>query len=622
MSTENMRFAPSTTYPRLTAAILLAGVAAGLAALAGCGSGDDHQNTTPPPPATPAFTSSAAATAAEGVAYTYTPAATVSDGSTIAFSMVSGPTGATLTSGVLSWTPTHAQARNANSFDIRATTSAGGTSDQAFSLSPSGSVNGTAIDTWVSATGDQSVPEDLTQTYIGAAYQTGSAWTNVVGVGNADGTFSIAAIPAGNYWLVLNSGAYWTQASNLDLGQNFLGRPDGVLPSSSTTLTMNLTNLDAWDADDTLEIVNPNIQQDIDFGGNLNRDDEVAQVSWPWTGPLSDASKGDAWYAVQSSVHASGATTWNYLFKATAPGAMTQTSGSTTAFTAAFAPVDEVPAHLNLLGSQFNALASAVGAGAQAHTTSIALDIQPFSAAHGAVGEGEPLLEIQGQVPIVADTDFGTMSYGNPFPDTWTPYFNLDYEFGVNFTATGATNPAQAIGELYTATTTLPIAGAGIAPPLTPPLNLALGGAAFTQAATVNSLTPTLSWQAPSTGTPTNYRLSIYQLTQSAGSTVLTPVIDLYSKTSAVTVPPGVLSASGQYCFAVRAYQVPGVDLTVSPYRGAFPWAHADALSPVLTTSSTATVAFRTGASLSAEPIPAVFAHRMINRAGAGPAHR
>ena len=87
MSTENMRFAPSTTYPRLTAAILLAGVAAGLAALAGCGSGDDHQNTTPPPPATPAFTSSAAATAAEGVAYTYTPAATVSDGSTIAFSM-------------------------------------------------------------------------------------------------------------------------------------------------------------------------------------------------------------------------------------------------------------------------------------------------------------------------------------------------------------------------------------------------------------------------------------------------------------------------------------------------------------------------------------------------------
>ena len=153
-------------------------------------------------------------------------------------------------------------------------------------------------------------------------------------------------------------------------------------------------------------------------------------------------------------------------------------------------------------------------------------------------------------------------------------------------------------------------------------MHLALGGAAFTQAATVNSLTPTLSWQAPSTGTPTNYRLSIYQLTQSAGSTVLTPVIDLYSKTSAVTVPPGVLSASGQYCFAVRAYQVPGVDLTVSPYRGAFPWAHADALSPVLTTSSTATVAFRTGASLSAEPIPAVFAHRMINRAGAGPAHR
>ena len=57
----------------------------------------------------PVFTSTPILTAYAGKAWTYTPAATDSDGDIVSFSLDSGPAGMGLASGVLSWTPTAGQ---------------------------------------------------------------------------------------------------------------------------------------------------------------------------------------------------------------------------------------------------------------------------------------------------------------------------------------------------------------------------------------------------------------------------------------------------------------------------------------------------------------------------------
>src|SRR5947209_10448547 len=82
----------------------------------------------------PAFSSTAPAAASEGVVYTYTLTATDPVSTAITYAVKSGPSGASVNGSSLSWTPTHAQSRVANDFDITATTAAGGTADQKFTV--------------------------------------------------------------------------------------------------------------------------------------------------------------------------------------------------------------------------------------------------------------------------------------------------------------------------------------------------------------------------------------------------------------------------------------------------------------------------------------------------------
>lgn len=90
--------------------------------LIGCSNGGGSHSSTPQ---APTFTSTPVVQAEEGVAYTYTLAATSSDKSAVAFALTSAPMGATLSGNTISWTPTHAESRVANAFTVTATTPAG-----------------------------------------------------------------------------------------------------------------------------------------------------------------------------------------------------------------------------------------------------------------------------------------------------------------------------------------------------------------------------------------------------------------------------------------------------------------------------------------------------------------
>jgi hypothetical protein len=545
----------------------------------------------------PAFTSAAPGSASEGVVYSYSPTAADPAKTAITFSLASSPAGAAISGDTLTWTPTHAQSRGANSFDILATTDAGGTTHQTFTVAPSGTIRGSAIDTYVTATGNVTVPEDLSAAYIGVSFLSGDTWTTVEGVGNSDGTFAVNGVPSGNYWLAIASGGYWTSASDLDLGQDFVGRPDAVQASSGTSLSLSFLALDTWQPGDALDVYNANLSQDFDWSENINPGDTSFAAVWDWAGPLSNAGKGDAWYVTQSHTTEIGSVAWRYDARTTPGIAITAANGTSTNLGGTLGATSQQTIHLAVQASQFAAAANSVSSDATIHSTTIGVYSQPFSSDKGAIGEAEDLLETEDQTPLTQDADFGDVSFGNPFPASWTPFVGLTYEITVPFTATGASTLVQAPAELYLSSTQMPAKDTPLAPVITPVLNMKLNGTALTQKQATATLTPTLTWDPPSTGVPTGYRVTVNQLSVVGSGSAYQPLLDLFTNDHSIVIPDGVLGAGKEYFFTVRAYLAPKVDFTTAPYHAAFPWSHADMLTPVVSTTGATSSARRTGIS-------------------------
>src|SRR5215471_15624433 len=190
--------------------------------LVGCGGGSMNA-----PPPTITFTSTPVTSAEEGVAYSYQLAATSSNSSAVTFSLSSGPSGATLSGNTISWTPTHAESRASNSFTVTATTSAGGSATQSWTLTPNGTVNITAVVTYWTPTGSMNVAPQWIANAIPSALvpQSDGSLQRLQGTANADGSVSIPNVPGGYYWLEIGPNAnYWTSTSDFDDGRDAIGR--------------------------------------------------------------------------------------------------------------------------------------------------------------------------------------------------------------------------------------------------------------------------------------------------------------------------------------------------------------------------------------------------------------
>lgn len=528
----------------------------------------------------PTFTSVAPVVATEGQVYSYTLTATDPIHSAITFSLVTAPAGAQISSNVLTWTPTHVQSRTVNTFQVTATTGAGGSASQEFSVTPCGTVHGTAIDSYTSSSGTVTVSRDLTTMYIAAVALVNGQWATFQANTTSNGSFDIPTVPAGKYFLVMPAGAYWTAASDVDLGQDHLGRSDAVWPQAATLFTADFIGLNPWKDDDYLWFVNPNLDQAFMWSA-ASANDQIAGFTRTWTGPLSQAAQGDQWYVSQVVTKAVGGSEFEYLRKAAPVLSVTQADGSTVNLAGTMANITQGSLALKILGTQFAAQTFSIHSDAQPHSTEIELDAQPFTAAKGAIGP-TLLLKNRDQDPIVTDLDYGTVGYGNPYPSTWTPILNVEYEVNVSYTASGADTPVVAQGEVFVSTVQMPAAGSGVGPVIGPVRNIRLDGLDLTQPQTVGSSMPTITWDVPLLGTPTVYQLTIFQLFNNGGESQYENVLDIYTSDRFLNLPNGTLATGSEYFFAIRAYYLPGVNLTTSPYRRALPMAYADALTEIV----------------------------------------
>jgi hypothetical protein len=183
----------------------------------------------------------------------------------------------------------------------------------------------------------------------------------------------------------------------------------------------------------------------------------------------------------------------------------------------------------------------------------------------------------------VASVDFGTLTFGDPFPTGWKRMMRVQAVFQVPFTYAGITTNRGAtmtrIASYATANTT--IIDAILSPPTSPKFD-----DLDAHTATTVSLVPKLSWSAPTLGTPTDYEVQVYEVTVvNLSSLKFSSVLKLTTKQTTVRIPVGVLLGQRQYVFSITARMRQGIDIYTTPLQNGETSATAETLTALVTTN-------------------------------------
>jgi len=612
--------------------LVLGLVAAGLFAfLTACGS------SSAPKSSAPAFTSTPPTAAAQDQPYSYTLVASDPAGSAITFALTSAPVGATLSGSAISWTPTAEQARQNNGFSVTATSAAGGSATQSWAVAPTGTVNGSLLIMHWSADGSVGIEANPVQspifTWAALVPQTDGSLTVLPGTGYPDATFAIPSVPAGYYWLQFQPGAVvWTNASNMDYGADAMGHIQ--LPGTVQVFGCNITGLDPFDPiNDELILYSVNAQ-----AFELGLEDENPGDPPPAPFPAAGSTVCDAAptfpFSIEGIIGISpnlGDVATTEQFEAAPPNTLAAPF-SNNVFTVGPAfnqaldiegnyfppfPTLIVPGALsqtqpqsqdfNITFSSWENAFNASGPAPAAIPVGLAIELNAQQQA-AAIARPNPMwsgdspnlaVAISGTWPQDGsgnntwppDGDVGTLSYNDPFTTGMTANFTTVYEITAaavySIPLPGSVTPLQPV---LTDTLWTPTPPTGFTPGVQPVGNPQINGASLFTAATLPSVSPTLSWTAPTAPAPVIYTINICAPVQSTdcrnpGDALYS--FSQYSGTS-LTVPAGILNPGTAYLFFIEAEMRTGYD-PLHPQRFSLPWATAWTVSAVMTVSSSAT---------------------------------
>jgi hypothetical protein len=571
----------------------------------------------------PVFASSAPVVASEGASYTYTLAASDPQGGTVTFSLQSAPAGAAISGNTISWTPTHAQARQPNTFSVLATTSHNGTAIQLFTVTPAGDIHGSYINTYWAANGPMHVPVDLSSfTSIAALVPDSTgALTTIAGQGSANGTFVIPKVPAGFYWLqIAPTELFWTNSSDFDRGTDVATRPSttptGTSGAPQLTANLNVTGLSPWTSSSTLQGVAPNVPAVISlYTGfttyppsptlDLGATAFTGQVP-AWVSRDIDASQGDSTYVLQFEPttligdpppFGSHPLFFPYTRSVSALGPLSLTANSTTTtldivgqFTGS--NMSSMRAKVTATGfTQSVGNAPPLGFGASVAYVPVGDRLTSNSMAGTSVlSGGFPLASVAAVSSPTSDIDLGDIQYANPFPPSWTPVYSAYQASGPTFTF-GSTK-ATFVGQTGYTTTTPPSATKPFDLPMSNIQNPLINGTSiFT--ATIVIAPVTLSWTPPTGSTPSGYRIFVHEL----GSFPCDPVPPTYSclpspvrfagslatTSTTLSVPPEIIEAGHQYLFWIEAVSDPKMNMLTAPFRGSWNQSISEVVSNMIT---------------------------------------
>jgi hypothetical protein len=201
---------------------------------------------------------------------------------------------------------------------------------------------------------------------------------------------------------------------------------------------------------------------------------------------------------------------------------------------------------------------------------------------------------------ISTDIDFGTIEYGDPFPDTWPRVFSFCQQAALAmpsltttetlFYGTGGTE-TETITWNYNLTNRQSIAlpSAPVTPMISPVLNPTINGATLFTEATLNTRALSLNWNKPAIGSPFGYSVQVINLPVANGLLGLTSaVVTLRTAQTSMIVPPELLTAGQTYLISITALMDGKANMETSPNRSALPTASADVVSAPITIGASA----------------------------------
>ena len=576
------------------------------------------------PPAMPAFTSTPPTAAEEGTTYTYTLMGTAPDGSAVNFVLTSGPVGATLEANTVSWTPTHAESRLANAFTVTATTAKGGSATQNWSVTPNGTVNITAVTTYWGPNGNVDVlpgwPSAGYQYFAVQIPQADGSLVSLTGTQNPDGSYSVPNVPAGYYWLELSPfipfwatdspmNFYWTSTSDFDGGQNVIGKQNISLSvETTTTFDYTISGLLPSPPGDDVQVRGdavgmPFILTDVQSVGASNSiSSSITQQS-----PM-DWSQIDTLYFLQYETLNSRGFQGEMLGPETTQTNVSLVNGGTNSLTAT--PIASPPGsmELSIRGSAWAAAMQGVGPGAPSPIFSnFDLGAEPYltnefmgesavSPTLGSISLLHPtgsLFEIAQALicenaqfpppgfpytaPITSDVEYGTLSYGDPFPASWPRLFQYCQASNVFLP-----RPNSSLVDVFTVVNkqTTGIPTGAVSPLMTAVQNPTLNGESMFSGGILPTASVNLSWEPPGTGKPFGYYVTAYQLRtfpQPPGNGGYSLFARYGTAKTSMRVP--FLVSGETYVFLISAEMDANANMETSPFRARIPAAESSVIS-------------------------------------------
>jgi hypothetical protein len=427
------------------------------------------------------------------------------------------------------------------------------------------------------------------------------------------GAYEIPGVPTGPYVLELVDGAgvryaIETSASTVDLGYDVLGRDPLTAATLPTSVTLDLTGLEPWAPGHELQLASANADLwdvpradgailDLQVAGTIVEDWFASDVG----SPLNLLDTADPYYVFQLPAYtatggAQGLDAYAYKRVATAaaPLGITLVDGAPATITAALAAVSRTA---SLTGIDWKVTQfEQEGAGlAPASATPLPdpheLVVTAAAYAQNAAAPlgrgGTPEMFRMVRAPATPDvTISSSLVYGQFLDEAlWSEWRSATYTLAMSYTAAGAATPVQVPASVGRRDAMLPAPPSPIVPAVGTVRNAAIGGQPALGAIAVPGTTPTLTWAAPSVGTPTHYRVAIHEVYASGGATATKTVATWLvpaSRTS-LAVPANVLQPGKEYFVEITAYARAADTFDTAPLRTPAVFSHATTLSSQFT---------------------------------------
>jgi len=462
-------------------------------------------------------------------------------------------------------------------------------------------IHGTGTLFGITSSGVVSRPLDLSAVPFATFSLSHGELVRKVGVGEADGTFTVPVVAGAKTW-ELETNLFGTpnlaagNAREPNLNQHVLGRLDGTLPTAETDVSINVTGLAPWADGDSTQIVAAN-NGSVVFSPEFQfatppavGDTSISGQTIDWSvqfppDPLVEAAKGDVAVIAQLVARTSGTEAYSGLDRFGTSTGFTQEDGVASAMTVAMASVPQKSFALHWRGSEFEALRSAVGAGAAdvPGADGVFIDALPDAAKFGFYTTS-PDLMLYTPSDGTANVD-ATVSYGNPYVTLgkpWDEYAIINYFFAVPVQLGTAAPHLEFVG--YAANLSLDELPGGVVRPLISPVrDVRIAGKDLRSPQAGVGLSPTVQWDAPAIGQATQYFIALKILTATATRTAATTVATFITKDRTLQIPSTFLASGATYILSMTAIDFGSVDRTIDLFGDGLPFESASSVTSTFT---------------------------------------